>query len=329
MKEKEPRRSQTDKKATVSSQSEKKLNNTVDAKMIILGLLLAAAPFFATYVLEIIAYYADFAIVTALHTYLGMNIDFDEESYEGANMPSNAVVTNLIYVLLCLVIFGWWWMKVKEAEARRSLVRKTNKSAMNKNTSNTNKSTANKTAKTQIKTIALLAVLGISFQLFVSSILAIIRHSAPKLLESYDEIIDSLTERTFLLMLTTILLAPIAEELIFRGLTLHFAGKVIPVKAAIIFSALFFGLYHGNLIQGLYAFVAGMILAYIVTRTGRLLPAVFLHIVINLSAYLIPDMLFETMIPSVLVLVMSSGLLFLVFYFSRNPKADKSEIKIV
>ena len=335
MKEKEPRRSQTDKnttvlsqsekKTTVSSQSEKKQNNTVDAKMIILGLLLAAAPFLVTYILEIIAYYADFAIVTALHTYLGMNIDFDKASYEGANMPSNAIVTNLIYALLCLVIFGWWLMNVKEAEARRSVSAKAKINRDQKtihNGNNKNNSPVSSENKTY-KPIALLVVLGVSFQLFVSSILAIIRFNAPKILRDYDEMINSLTERTFLMMLTTILLAPIAEELIFRGLTLHFARKVMPVRISIIFSALLFGLYHGNLIQGIYAFVAGMILAYIVTRTGRLLPAVFLHIVINLSAYLLPDVLYETMTPSVLILVMSAGLIFLVFYFSRSPKSGQ------
>lgn len=56
--------------------------------------------------------------------------------------------------------------------------------------------------------------------------------------------------------------APITEELIFRGYiqgALSRYGK----KFSILCSALFFGIFHGNLIQTPYAFLAGLLLGYV------------------------------------------------------------------
>ena len=56
--------------------------------------------------------------------------------------------------------------------------------------------------------------------------------------------------------------APITEELIFRGYiqgALSRYGK----KFSILCSALFFGIFHGNLVQTPYAFLAGLLLGYV------------------------------------------------------------------
>ena len=303
MKEKEPRRSQTDNNPSKKTQSVKKSEHisapaaAPEYRYIIPGLLLAVAPFLVTYILEIIAYFADFAIVTALNTYLGFSIEFDEGSYIGGNMPTNTTVTNLIYAILCLIIFGWWYLMVCEQKRMDSTT--------------ADKADTEKTDNNLLKIIALLAAGGIAFQLFVDSILSLVRRIAPKLFTSYDEMIDSMTERTFWLMLTVIILGPIAEELIFRGLTLHFARKVLPIRISVLLSSLLFGIYHGSIIQGIYAFAAGIILCQIAIKFESLLPAVFLHIMINTGAYLIPDDLLSAVIPSVLILIMSGAIIYL------------------
>ncbi len=58
------------------------------------------------------------------------------------------------------------------------------------------------------------------------------------------------------------ILAPITEEILFRGLvqrTLLPYGK----RFAILCSALTFGIFHGNLFQAPYAFVVGLVLGYV------------------------------------------------------------------
>ena len=94
MKEKKPRKSQTN------------MN-------IIGGLVLIIVPFLLTYLLNLIAYFAAFAIVFVLNTYMGASIEFDEKSFAGGSMPVNTVVMLFLYALLCLIIFGWWYLVIK------------------------------------------------------------------------------------------------------------------------------------------------------------------------------------------------------------------------
>ena len=58
------------------------------------------------------------------------------------------------------------------------------------------------------------------------------------------------------------LLAPIAEELLFRGFVLR-TLKPFGKKFAVFGSALLFGLFHGNLLQTPYAFLVGLLLGYV------------------------------------------------------------------
>ena len=83
-------------------------------------------------------------------------------------------------------------------------------------------------------------------------------------------------------------IAPVCEELAFRGLLLN---RLRPYcdRFALCASALCFGLFHGNLSQLLYAFTAGLVLGGVVLRTGRLWQAVLLHAMVNaVSAVLLP-----------------------------------------
>ena len=283
MKEKKPRKSQTN------------MN-------IIGGLVLIIVPFLLTYLLNLIAYFAAFAIVFVLNTYMGASIEFDEKSFAGGSMPVNTVVMLFLYALLCLIIFGWWYLVIKN------------------NSSNNNES-KNITSKkgSLLKNAGLIIVFGYSFQLFIDSILNLVKKVAPKLIQEYDENIGSLlnNKTSVILMLTVIIITPIAEELIFRGVITTYSNKLFPPKTVIIISSVLFAIYHGNIVQGVYAFIAGIILGIIVAKTGKILPAIMLHVVINLSAYLVPDILFKNIITLLFTLVGSASLMFLVIYIIK------------
>lgn len=80
--------------------------------------------------------------------------------------------------------------------------------------------------------------------------------------------------------LMTILVAPFAEELIFRKLMLR------PLRrfgdySAVFLTALLFGLFHGNLTQFLYAFLGGIVLGFAVVWSGSVITSVILHMLIN------------------------------------------------
>ena len=83
-------------------------------------------------------------------------------------------------------------------------------------------------------------------------------------------------------------IAPLAEELLFRRLLLD---RLRPYgdRFAILASALCFGLFHGNLNQYFYAFATGAVLAYVMVRTGCLWQTVLLHLLVNgTSVVLVP-----------------------------------------
>lgn len=85
---------------------------------------------------------------------------------------------------------------------------------------------------------------------------------------------------TFSMFLYASLLAPVWEELLFRGYvlrTLRPFGK----RFSIWCSALLFGLFHGNLLQAPYAVLMGLILGY-VTVEHSVCWAVLLHMFNNL-----------------------------------------------
>ena len=84
-------------------------------------------------------------------------------------------------------------------------------------------------------------------------------------------------------LITTALLAPIAEELMFRGVILRRLSSVSQ-RFAIFFSALIFGLMHGNLIQAVLGFLVGLVLGYAAVKTGSLLLPIAGHIFINTFA---------------------------------------------
>lgn len=84
------------------------------------------------------------------------------------------------------------------------------------------------------------------------------------------------------------ILAPVVEEVVFRGailrVLLHFFRRQRH-WAAIVVSALFFGLIHMNSAQFLHAFLMGILLGWLYCRSDSIVPGIVLHWVNNTVAY--------------------------------------------
>lgn len=77
-------------------------------------------------------------------------------------------------------------------------------------------------------------------------------------------------------------IAPIAEEVVFRGAILgYMLRKGMDFKKAILISALIFGIMHINPAQVPFAFVVGLMLGVIYYKTGNILLTSFVHILNN------------------------------------------------
>ena len=81
-------------------------------------------------------------------------------------------------------------------------------------------------------------------------------------------------------ILIPVVIGPILEELIFRKLMLD-RTRGYGEKTAIIFSAICFGLFHGNLTQFLYAGCVGLFLGYVYCKTGKVLYTIIMHMLLN------------------------------------------------
>lgn len=94
------------------------------------------------------------------------------------------------------------------------------------------------------------------FSAFTEWLLNLIGFSAMEAIES-----SALQNDTFSMFFYVGVLAPIAEEILFRGLILRSLepwGK----RFAIFASSFLFGIFHGNLVQSPFAFAVGLVLGY-------------------------------------------------------------------
>lgn len=81
------------------------------------------------------------------------------------------------------------------------------------------------------------------------------------------------------------LISPVAEELLFRGTLYNCLRRFSSVKMAIPVSALLFGIYHANTVQGIYGFLMGCLIAYGYEYFGNYKVPVLIHIIANVLAY--------------------------------------------
>lgn len=81
----------------------------------------------------------------------------------------------------------------------------------------------------------------------------------------------------------TIILAPIGEELVYRGIVLRCTAK-ISQRFAIFLSAFIFGIMHGNPYQFLLGFMLGIPMAMITIKTGSIIPSIICHMAANIIA---------------------------------------------
>lgn len=90
------------------------------------------------------------------------------------------------------------------------------------------------------------------------------------------------------------ILAPLAEEVVFRGAILRVLLKMFDQRwhwVAIAVSAILFGLVHGNVQQFVHATLIGLLLGWMYYRTDSIAPGVVFHWVNNSAAYVIANII--------------------------------------
>lgn len=105
---------------------------------------------------------------------------------------------------------------------------------------------------------------------------------------SYEETQELLLAGKLVIQILSVsIIIPITEELIYRGLVCERIKRLLGDKLAVILSAGLFALFHFNLLQGIYAFIIGIILGYIYIKYDSILYGILLHGAANLMAVLV------------------------------------------
>lgn len=131
-------------------------------------------------------------------------------------------------------------------------------------------------------------------------------------------------------LLGSCLVIPFAEELLFRGVVYKRLRMLFGITPGIVLSAILFGILHVNLVQFLYAAILGMLLAFLVEKTGKLSSAVLGHIAANVVAVVRTetgwlDFSYETDAKGICFTVIMAAIAgILIWYMCREWKNDKS-----
>ncbi len=109
--------------------------------------------------------------------------------------------------------------------------------------------------------------------------------------ENYQAVSDAFYGSNLLLELVCLgIVVPFCEELLYRGVVYGRLRDVLEVHKAILFSALLFGIVHGNLVQFVYAFLVGIFLANFAERYQTYMPAFLGHAAANCVSILAQEL---------------------------------------
>lgn len=117
----------------------------------------------------------------------------------------------------------------------------------------------------------------------------VVMAAAAVLLEPLFRVLPTLDQdvgRGVAALLAVVVIAPLFEEFICRGLVYGSLRLRYGERGALLLSALFFGLLHLQPAAVVNAFVMGLVLAFVYRVAGTLWAAVALHALNNLMAYL-------------------------------------------
>ncbi len=158
--------------------------------------------------------------------------------------------------------------------------------------------------------------------------------------DSIRKIFEELMQFSVISIITTVIAAPVVEELLLRGVMARgMFFHTTPVRA-ILWSAFFFAFIHLNPWQAIPAFIIGIFLGWIYWRTHSLKACIFIHFANNglamLFATLFPDIKVDAsamellsgygenafLIAYIISIIMLAGIL---YYFNKNlPEAGSA-----
>ena len=194
------------------------------------------------------------------------------------------LISYTLYALACIAVFLPWYYK--------SFVKKNPKILYKKSLG--------------WKPLVLSASVMVCMYFVVTALLTGLGNIAPGLMESYKKLVETsaLGVDMPITIVYVILLAPIAEELCFRGMVLGYLEKSnINVRNAILIQSILFGVMHMNLVQGAYAMLLGLILGYLRYKYKTVILTAGVHMFFNFTGSIVAGWIQKLEIPDNLTMI--------------------------
>ncbi|MGH4117732.1 CPBP family intramembrane glutamic endopeptidase [Clostridium sp.] len=134
--------------------------------------------------------------------------------------------------------------------------------------------------KISLKNSSLIVFCSLGLALFSDSLVNLLISKFPSYTEASAAIESNTT--TILGIVCIVLIIPIFEEILFRGLIYNELKTHLNIILAIIIQGVIFAAAHGNMLQGIYTFIMGVVLAIIYNKTRSIIAPMLFHIMYNL-----------------------------------------------
>lgn len=137
-----------------------------------------------------------------------------------------------------------------------------------------------RTKKINRKNIISVALIVIAFRIIYDNSLYYWVSKVP-MPDFIMEAFEAMSIEPITMIFSLVIIAPIYEEVVFRGILLKGMASRMNPKLALVVSALFFAILHMNIPQGINAFLLGLIIGAIYLDTGSIYLSILAHLVNN------------------------------------------------
>ncbi len=126
--------------------------------------------------------------------------------------------------------------------------------------------------------------------------------------ESYNQQAFLLvSDSTILMVLSTVIAAPIIEEIVFRGLSLSRLRRAMPTWVAVLVVSVVFGLMHGHPLWITYTACMGILFGAVALFTDSIGASILVHMVFNFFGSIVSIALPEEIAPWIMALCTVAG----------------------
>ena len=125
--------------------------------------------------------------------------------------------------------------------------------------------------------------------IFQGAVMLLSKIMPPEIIESQNAHSSAiLSGGVFLAVIYTVFIAPLCEEIVFRGLMMtSLEGSMKKIFAVLITGVLFSLVHLPSVIAFGYTFLLGLVLGFVYIKTKSLIPCILMHMAFNASNYLL------------------------------------------